>query len=79
MFDQKSLYFYALQIGYLNLYNSVRATRRENYDHSKCSNCGGSHPSKKYLINKESKGDIRNSFHLSIRVTPKMNVLKVTI
>ena len=46
-FDQKSLSLSASQIDYPNLDNSVQVIETANFDHSKLSHCGGSHPTKK--------------------------------
>ena len=48
-FDQTSLSLSALQIDYPNLDNSVQVIERANFDHSKLSHCGGSHPTKRYF------------------------------
>ena len=45
--DQKSLSLSGLQIDYLDLDHSVRASKRENVAQSRCSNFGGSHPNEK--------------------------------
>ena len=56
--DQKSLSLSALQINYINLDHSVKATERANFDHSKCSNFGVSQPTKKYFKKQiKVKGD----------------------
>ena len=53
LFYQNTLSLSDLQIDYLNLYNSVRATEKANLDHSMWIYCGGSQPTEIVLSNKE--------------------------
>ena len=42
--DQKAIYLSTLKIDSLNFDNSVSDTEGENFSHSRCNHCGGSHP-----------------------------------
>ena len=47
LIDQKLLSISNLQIRYLNLDNSVKNNGRDDFSQSRCSYCGGSHPTEK--------------------------------
>ena len=47
--DKKSLSISDLQIDYLNFDNSVRNNEGGNFAQSRCSHCGGFHPTEKWF------------------------------
>ena len=64
--DHKSLSISALQINDLNLESSVKNTERASLYQSRCSDCGGSHPTENTLSNIEKILEIINKTSISV-------------
>ena len=77
--DQKSLSLSTLQIDCLNCDDSVRTTEREKVLTQSTFILKDSTKMESVFGNRENERSTRNSVHLSINATPKINVLNATI
>ena len=77
--DQKSLSLSTLQIDCLNWDDSVRTTERETFLTQSTFVVKDSTKMESVFGNRENESSTRNSVHLTIHTTPKINVLNATI